>query len=441
MTGGAAWPGSRCSWRSAAAATTCRDYAGNLDIMTAAAARVGELLAAHLVGSGSDRHCRPDGPAARPRLQDPAHRLDPAGRLARDGAPVHRGAGPRRRARAGRRRRRGHRGHPTATASAARRSTTGSPPSRTSRAHRRRRGRGQRRRRSRCCCCPASARSRTCGRPATRARRSRGSRPTAPRRTCRCSTSPPPATWAWRPSGSSCSRTGSARTSWPGRPGSWSTRGAAVRLRGRLGRRARSSPTPRPGSRRWSPRSAHEAQVGFHGHQNLSLGVANSVLAVQGGARQIDGALCALGAGAGNAPTEVLVATFDRLGIPTGIDVAGRAGGRRGRAPAVPRAGCRSPTASAIIQGYAGVYGSFLLHAERAAERYGVPAHEILQQGRRGRLRRRPGRHDHRHRHPPRRGGSGLTALLRCDPAAARPKSSGLCRTSAFTALTSDPTS
>ena len=65
----------------------------------------------------------------------------------------------------------------------------------------------------------------------------------------------------------------------------------------------------------------HQAQVGFHGHQNLSLGIANSVLAVRGGAAQIDGALCALGAGAGNSPTEVLAATFDRLGIATGIDV------------------------------------------------------------------------------------------------------------------------
>ncbi len=121
-----------------------------------------------------------------------------------------------------------------------------------------------------------------------------------------------------------------------------------------------------------------QAQVGFHGHQNLSMGVANSVLAVQAGARQIDGALCALGAGAGNAPTEVLAATFDRLGIDTGVYVPDiLAAAQDVLRPMIPR----MPVAdrSAIVQGYAGVYSSFLLHAERASERYGVPAHEILQ--------------------------------------------------------------
>ncbi|NUW35598.1 4-hydroxy-2-oxovalerate aldolase [Nonomuraea sp. SMC257] len=121
-----------------------------------------------------------------------------------------------------------------------------------------------------------------------------------------------------------------------------------------------------------------DAQVGFHGHQNLSLGIANSVLAAQNGATQIDGALCALGAGAGNAPTEVLAATFDRLGIPTGVNVQGVLAAAEDVAkPFLPRL----PFAdrSAITQGHAGVYSSFLLHAERAAERYDVPAHEILQ--------------------------------------------------------------
>ena len=79
-----------------------------------------------------------------------------------------------------------------------------------------------------------------------------------------------------------------------------------------------------------------EAQVGFHGHQNLSLGVANSVLAFESGARQIDGSLCALGAGAGNSPTEVLAATFDHLGVETGVDVGRRPRRGRGGGPAVP---------------------------------------------------------------------------------------------------------
>jgi 4-hydroxy 2-oxovalerate aldolase len=92
----------------------------------------------------------------------------------------------------------------------------------------------------------------------------------------------------------------------------------------------------------------------------------------------VDGALCALGAGAGNSPTEVLVATFERLGIPTGVDVQGALAAAEEvvkpflhRLPFADRA--------AITQGYAGVYSSFLLHAERAAQRYGVPAHQILQ--------------------------------------------------------------
>ena len=121
-----------------------------------------------------------------------------------------------------------------------------------------------------------------------------------------------------------------------------------------------------------------EAQVGFHGHQNLSLGVANSVLAYQAGASQIDGALCALGAGAGNAPTEVLAATFARLGIATGMDVDGvLAAAEEVVRPIIPRLPWMDR--ASVVQGYAGVYSSFLLHAQRAAERYGVPAHAILQ--------------------------------------------------------------
>jgi 4-hydroxy 2-oxovalerate aldolase len=120
-----------------------------------------------------------------------------------------------------------------------------------------------------------------------------------------------------------------------------------------------------------------EALVGYHGHQNLGLGVANSVVANEVGVRYIDGSLCALGAGAGNSPTEVLAAVFDRLGVHTGLDVAALVDAAEEVVrPYLPR--WPKMDRNAIVQGWAGVYSSFLLHAERAAERYGVPAHEIL---------------------------------------------------------------
>lgn len=126
-----------------------------------------------------------------------------------------------------------------------------------------------------------------------------------------------------------------------------------------------------------------EAQVGFHGHQNMSFGVANSVLAVRAGARQIDGSLAGLGAGAGNTPTEVAAVAFDRLDIETGVDLdrlldaADLLKGMVDRLPSMDR--------GSIVQGQMGVYNSFLLHAERAAQRYGVPVQDILAEvGRRG---------------------------------------------------------
>ncbi|MDT0183972.1 4-hydroxy-2-oxovalerate aldolase [Microbacterium sp. ARD31] len=120
-----------------------------------------------------------------------------------------------------------------------------------------------------------------------------------------------------------------------------------------------------------------DAQVGFHGHQNLSLGIANSIAAYEAGARQIDGTLCALGAGAGNSPSEVLTAVFSGLGVPTGIDEELMlAAAEEVLRPLISR----MPVAdrASIVQGRYGVYNSFLLHAERAADRYGVPAYQIL---------------------------------------------------------------
>jgi 4-hydroxy 2-oxovalerate aldolase len=120
-----------------------------------------------------------------------------------------------------------------------------------------------------------------------------------------------------------------------------------------------------------------DAWVGYHGHQNVSMGVANSVVAHEAGVRYIDGSLCALGAGAGNSPTEVLAAVFDRLGVDTGLDVLALLDAAENvvhpylqRWPKMDR--------NAIVQGWAGVYSSFLLHAEIAAERYKVPAHDVL---------------------------------------------------------------
>ena len=120
-----------------------------------------------------------------------------------------------------------------------------------------------------------------------------------------------------------------------------------------------------------------DAWVGYHGHQNLSLGIANSALAVEAGVKQIDGSLCALGAGSGNSPTEVLAALFDRMGVETGVNMAALLDAAEEIVrPYLPR--WPKMDRNAIVQGWAGVYSSFLLHAEHAAQRYGVAAHDIL---------------------------------------------------------------
>lgn len=120
-----------------------------------------------------------------------------------------------------------------------------------------------------------------------------------------------------------------------------------------------------------------DVAVGFHGHHNLSLGVANSLAAIEAGATWIDGSTCGLGAGAGNTPTEVFAAVCDKLGIKTGMDPLALMDVAEDvvrpimtHEPKVNR--------QALLLGYAGVYSSFLLHAERAADRFGVSAKEVL---------------------------------------------------------------
>jgi 4-hydroxy-2-oxovalerate aldolase len=120
-----------------------------------------------------------------------------------------------------------------------------------------------------------------------------------------------------------------------------------------------------------------EVEVGFHGHQNLYLGVANSLVAIEAGATWIDGCTCGMGAGAGNTPTEVLAAVCDRLGIETGIDVFTLMDVAEDVVkPVLPRP--QVVDRAGLVLGYAGVYSSFLLHAERAAARFGVSSKDIL---------------------------------------------------------------
>jgi 4-hydroxy 2-oxovalerate aldolase len=118
-------------------------------------------------------------------------------------------------------------------------------------------------------------------------------------------------------------------------------------------------------------------EVGFHAHNNLGCAVGNSLAAVAAGASWVDGSLRGLGAGAGNAATEVLAAALDKAGIETGADVFALMDAAEDVvAPLLPRP--QIIDRASLVLGYAGVYSSFLRHTERAAEKYGVDARELL---------------------------------------------------------------
>ena len=124
-------------------------------------------------------------------------------------------------------------------------------------------------------------------------------------------------------------------------------------------------------------KDALQCDVGFHAHDNLGVAVGNSIAALEAGTDQLDGSLRGLGAGAGNAPTELLAAVLDRLGVNPGLDVFGLMDAAEYvMAPFMPFQ--PFPDRDAIAIGYAGVYSTFLLHAKRAAERYGLDPREIL---------------------------------------------------------------
>jgi 4-hydroxy-2-oxovalerate aldolase len=124
-------------------------------------------------------------------------------------------------------------------------------------------------------------------------------------------------------------------------------------------------------------RDAIKVEVAFHGHNNLSLAVANSVAAIEEGARWIDACTCGLGAGSGNTPTEVLVAVLDKMSYATGIDLWKI----MDVAEEIVRPMMQKPVRigkASLTMGYAGVYSSFLLHADKAAQQFGVDARDIL---------------------------------------------------------------
>lgn len=126
-------------------------------------------------------------------------------------------------------------------------------------------------------------------------------------------------------------------------------------------------------------KEALSIEVGFHAHNNLGLAIGNTLAAIECGADQIDGTLRGLGAGAGNAQTEILVAVLNKMNIDTGINLSILMDAAEEKVAPI----MKSPIVvdrDNLSSGYAGVYNSFLLHVKHAAEKFGVGVGEIMEE-------------------------------------------------------------